>query len=141
MQAPKPQPPIKKIDKKKMHVFEEIDCGLFEFDDAKAGDEDAARADVYLYGREKRAGEYAQSCYDPGEMPELMRCNSFYNSSITFDRPKHEQICPFKDPTICAGGYSPGSGVTFDIGIVDASILGIDFEPSHKFRRKPPVRP
>lgn len=116
-------------------------CGLFEFDDTKAGDEDAARADVYLYGREKRAGEYAQSCYGPGEIPELMRCNSFYNSSITFDRPKHEQICPFKDPTICAGGYSPGSGVTFDTGIVDASILGINFEPSHKFRRKTTCAP
>ncbi|OCL08785.1 hypothetical protein AOQ84DRAFT_406004 [Glonium stellatum] len=116
-------------------------CGLYEFDDTRAGDEEAARADVYLYGREKRAGEYAQSCYGPSDTPQLMRCDSFYNSSIGFDRPEHDRICPFKDPNICASGYSPGSGVTFDTGLVDSSILGVNFKPTHKFRRRTTCSP
>ncbi|OCK85505.1 hypothetical protein K432DRAFT_421764 [Lepidopterella palustris CBS 459.81] len=111
-------------------------CGIYDFNGDDAGPEDAARADVYNYQQEARAGEYAQNCYGSQNATASMRCNFFYKRSISV-KYSYPDRCPFEthpDRRPCYGGLY--SAVTFDTGIVDASELGINSKITHKFRRK-----
>jgi hypothetical protein len=112
-------------------------CGIWEFD-INAGDEAASRADIRDYQKEARAGEYARSCYDPPNVTDSMRCDFFYYPSIAFTS-KSLDKCPFGSYDVCLGGLY--SAVTFDTGLVDASQIGINFETTHKFRRKTTCSP
>lgn len=107
-------------------------CGLYEYDYRKGGEEDAARASILNSEKERRAAEYAQDCYG-ADGARAMLCDFFYNSDIQYTR--IEDACPFVDSRVCADGYQEGSAVTFDTGLVDAAALGINYSPTHKFRR------
>lgn len=112
-------------------------CGIWEFD-MNAGDEAASRADLRDYQKEARAGEYARSCYDSPNVTDSMPCDFFYHPSIAFES-KSLDKCPFGSYDLCLGGLY--SAVTFDTGLVDASQIGINFETTHKFRRKTTCSP
>ena len=112
-------------------------CGIWAFD-TDAGDEAASRADLRDYQKEARAGEYARSCYDSSNVTNSMRCDFFYYPSIAFTS-KSLDKCPFESYDVCLGGLY--SAVTFDTGLVDASQIGINFETTHKFRRKTTCSP
>ena len=108
-------------------------CGIWEFDDENAGDEAAAHSDVYNYQMEARAADYAQNCYDAETAADPIGCDFFYNSSIGFTTKSFDR-CPFEPFELCRDGLY--SAVTFDTGLVDANIIGINSETAHKFRRR-----
>jgi hypothetical protein len=112
-------------------------CGIWAFDDG-AGDEAASRADLRGYQKEARAGEYARSCYDSSNATDSMLCDFFYYPSIAFTS-KSLDKCPFESYDVCLDGLY--SAVTFDSGFVDASQIGVNFETTHKFRRKTTCSP
>lgn len=110
-------------------------CGLYEYDNEKAGEEEALRADMWMVERERRAGFYAQDCYgsNPNHDGNAMRCDFFYNSTIRFE--VKQDKCPFENTTVCTNGFQAGAAVTFDTGLLDSDVLGINANPTHKFRR------
>jgi len=110
-------------------------CGLYEYDNEKAGEEEASKADMLMVGRERRAASYAQECYnhDSNTNVKATNCDFFYNSTIGYG--VQEDKCPFDRTDICVDGYQPGSAITFDTNWVDSGILGINEEFMHKFRR------
>jgi hypothetical protein len=118
-------------------ISSSTNCGIWAFDE-NAGDEAAARADLRDYQKEARAGEYARNCYDSQNATDSIRCDFFYHSSIAFTS-KSLDKCPFGSYELCLGGLY--SAVTFDTGLVDASQIGINFESTHKFRRKTTCSP
>ena len=107
------------------------DCGIWQFDD-KAGDEAADRDDLYNYQKEARASQYARTCYNAPNPDDPFSCRIFYNQSIEFDT-KTDQPCPFASSELCSGGLY--SAVSFDTGLIDASVIGINAPKTHKFRR------
>lgn len=111
------------------------ECGLYEYDNERWGEEEAARADILMVERERRAAAYAQECYDYGtnKKGKAMTCDFFYNSTIGFDI--KEATCPFDKKEVCFDRSQPGSAVTFDTGFKDSSLLGINANPTHLFRR------
>ncbi|KAL2048571.1 hypothetical protein N7G274_000483 [Stereocaulon virgatum] len=106
-------------------------CGIWQFDD-NAGEEAADRDDLGNYQKEARAGQYARTCYNSPDPNSPFTCRPFYNQSIKFDT-FTRQPCPFPSSLLCSGGLY--SAVTFDTGLVDASIIGINAAATHKFRR------
>ena len=106
-------------------------CGIWQFDD-KAGDEAADRDDLYNYQKEARASQYARTCYNAPNPDDPFTCRIFYNQSIEFDT-KTDQPCPFASSELCSGGLY--SAVSFDTGLIDASVIGINAPVTHKFRR------
>ena len=106
-------------------------CGIWQFDD-KAGDEAAERDDLYNYQKEARASQYARTCYNAPNPDDPFSCRIFYNQSIEFDT-KTDQPCPFASSELCSGGLY--SAVSFDTGLVDASVIGVNAPVTHKFRR------
>lgn len=46
---------------------------------------------------------------------------------------------PFSSPEVCAGGLY--SAVSFDTGLVDASVIGVNAASTHKFRRRTTCSP
>lgn len=110
-------------------------CGLYEYDNERGGEEDASRADMLMVGRERRASAYAQDCYGPDSERSgyTMKCSFFYNSTIGYQTLPDK--CPFRQTEVCAEGYQSGSAITFDTGLVDSSILGINYKSTHRFRR------
>jgi hypothetical protein len=116
-------------------------CGLYEYDNEKAGEENAVRADMLMVERERRAAAYAQDCYhyDAKNNVKATNCNFFYNSTIGY-RVQVDK-CPFDRADICVDGYQPGSAITFDTNWVDSGILGINEESMHKFRRNTTCAP
>ena len=106
-------------------------CGIWQFDD-KAGDEAADRDDLYNYQKEARASQYARTCYNAPNPDDPFSCRIFYNQSIEFDT-KTDQPCPFASSELCSGGLY--SAVSFDTGLIDASVIGINAPVTHKFRR------
>jgi len=113
-------------------------CGIWGFDDENAGDEAAARSDIYNYQKEARAGEYAQNCFNPETVADSTRCDFFYNSSIDFTSKSFDR-CPFKSQDLCRGGLY--SAVTFDTGLIDASNIGVNSKNTHKYRRRATCSP
>jgi hypothetical protein len=113
-------------------------CGIWEFDSENAGDEAAARADVYDREKEARSSEYAQSCYENSTMLHSMSCEFFYQQRIPYIRNLTDPFqCPFNQ-SICIPGVP---SVTFDTGLVDSSMIGINSESTYKFRRSTKCAP
>lgn len=110
-------------------------CGLYEYNNERYGEEEASRADILMVERERRAAAYAQECYDYGtnKKGKAMTCDFFYNSTIGYE--VKEAICPFDKKEVCFERSQPGSAVTFDTGLKDSSLLGINANPTYKFRR------
>lgn len=106
-------------------------CGIWQFDDS-VGDEAADLDDLHNYQKEARASQYARACYNQPDTSSPFSCRTFFNQSITFDT-KTDQPCPFPSSELCSDG--PLSAVTFDTGLIDASIIGINAYTTHKFRR------
>ena len=106
-------------------------CGIWQFDD-RAGKEAAERDDRYNYQKEARASQYARTCYNAPNPDDPFSCRIFYNQSIKFDT-KTDQPCPFASSELCSGGLY--SAVSFDTGLIDASVIGINAPVTHKFRR------
>lgn len=106
-------------------------CGIWQFDDA-VGDEPADLDDLNNYQKETRASQYARTCYNLPDPSSPFSCQLFYNQSIAFNT-KINQPCPFPSSELCLDG--PLSAVTFDTGLVDASVIGINAATTHKFRR------
>ena len=109
-----------------------VHCGIWEFNDDQAGDEASYRDDLYSYQKESRASQYARNCYNPPDPSDSFGCNFFYNQSIAYNT-SSRQMCPFKSPDLCLNGLY--SAITFDTGLVDASLIGINAPATHKFRR------
>ncbi|KAL9586411.1 MAG: hypothetical protein Q9212_000925 [Teloschistes hypoglaucus] len=113
-------------------------CGIYEYDDA-AGEDEAYRQDVLNNrNKEARASQYARTCYDSGSSSAPFSCNMFYNQSIAY-KTLTDQRCPFASSDMCSQGLY--SAITFDTGLVDASIIGINARATHKFRRKTTCSP
>lgn len=110
-------------------------CGLFEYDNQRAGEEEAVRADMLMVKRERRAAAYAQDCYnaDAGRSNNDMRCTFFHNSTIGYT--VSDDKCPFYEAEVCAEGYQSGSAITLDTGLLDSSILGVNHKSTYRFRR------
>lgn len=112
-------------------------CGTWEFDES-AGDDADFRANLLNnYHKEARASQYARTCYQSPSTTSLS-CGLFYNQSIAFKTFKN-QPCPFASSELCLHGLY--SAITFDTGIVDASVIGINAKDTHKFRRKTSCSP
>lgn len=122
-------------------LLDSHNCGLWEYDNEKAGEEQASRADMLMVERERRAASYAQDCYDHGvdKHGKAMRCDFFYNSTISYR--VLDDKCPFYNTAVCTEGYQSGAAVTFDTGVVDSDVLGINYESTYKFRRKTTCAP
>ena len=106
-------------------------CGIWKFD-RHAGREASDRDDIYNYQKEATASQYARNCYQAPNPAGSLGCNFFYNQSIDYSI-KSDQPCPFQSPELCLNGLY--SAVEFDTGHVDASVLGINFPTTYKFRR------
>jgi len=106
-------------------------CGIWQFD-PKAGGEAVDRADMKNYYEEARASQYARNCYGSPDPTSTLSCRVFYNQSIAFST-STRQKCPFSSVELCLGGLH--SATTFDTGLVDASVIGINAAQTHKFRR------
>ena len=106
-------------------------CGIWQFNDT-AGQEAAYRDDLDNYQKEARASQYARTCYNAPNPDDPFSCRIFYNQSIVFDT-KTDQTCPFASFELCSGGLY--SAVSFDTGLIDASVIGINAPVTHKFRR------
>jgi hypothetical protein len=75
-------------------------------------------------------------------MLRLQPIPSVVTSSTTpvSDLPRsHSTGCPFEPFGLCRGGLC--SAVTFDTGLVDANIIGVNSETAHKFRRQTTCSP
>ena len=112
-------------------------CGIWEFNE-NAGVEAADLDDLNNHRKEARAGQYARTCYEPTDKTGPFLCRLFYNRSIAFTTKTHQQ-CPFSTPHLCVDGLY--SAVTFDTGLVDASVIGINARPTHKFKRSTTCSP
>ena len=106
-------------------------CGIWQFDD-KAGKEAADLDDLHNYQKESHASQYARTCYNTPHPDDPFSCRIFYNQSIKFST-KTDQLCPFASPELCSGGLY--SAVSFDTGLIDAGVIGINAPETHKFRR------
>ena len=106
-------------------------CGIWQFD-KNAGEEAADLDDLRNYQIEARASQYARTCYNAPDPQGPFSCRIFYNQSIKFDTKTH-QTCPFASSELCSEGLY--STVTFDTGLIDASVIGINAPVTHKFRR------
>ena len=106
-------------------------CGIWQFD-IHAGKEAADRDDLDNYQKEARASQYARTCYHAPHPDDPFSCRIFYNQSIEFNT-KTDQPCPFASSELCSGGLY--SAVSFDTGLIDASVIGINAPETHKFRR------
>jgi hypothetical protein len=107
-------------------------CGPYAFDSIGAGDDIAARADVYDREKETRAGAYAKNCYPTASASiRPLHCNFFYNQSIPFVT-TYTYRCPFPKQDICVRG---AQAVTFDTGLVNANSIGINDKYGYRFRR------
>ena len=135
-------------------------CGLFEFDNMKWGEDNAGVVDSLMASRESRAATYAQECYRWGKEKgkkeqngegkkekeegedkrnkvkrgKAMKCDFFYTPDLEFYR--NRTPCPFNKSAIChTGGIHKLPAVTFDTEHLDSSLLGINANPTYKFRR------
>ena len=106
-------------------------CGIWQLD-IHAGKEAADRDDLDNYQKEARASQYARTCYSASRPDDPFSCRIFYNQSIKFST-KTDQLCPFGSSELCSGGLY--SAVSFDTGLIDASVIGINAPETHKFRR------
>jgi hypothetical protein len=122
-----------KLGSDRLALLNSKTCGLFEYNTDQGGEEDAARADAWMSEKERRAAEYAQNCYGTEKDSKAMLCSFFYNATIGYTR--MEDKCPFNNHSICSDGYQPGAAIVFDTGLVDSDALGINANPTHKFRR------
>ena len=137
------------------------DCGLWEYDNMKWGEDNAAMADSLMASREIRAATYAQECYRWGKVNgteeqngkekegkekeeedkrskvkrgKAMKCDFFYTPDLEFYRARAP--CPFSKSAVChTGGIHKLPAVTFDTKNLDSSLLGINSNPTYKFRR------
>lgn len=96
------------------------------------------RADLYNREMEARAADYAHSCYGNPEIGNPTNCEFFYFQNITYPPPAYSYQCPFASKEVCVRFTQ---SVTFDTGLVDASLLGVNSPVTHKFRRKTTCSP
>ena len=106
-------------------------CGIWQSDN-DAGGEAVNRDDLGNYQKEARANQHARTCYNSTKPDSPFSCQMFYNQSITLDTKTH-QPSPFPSSKLCSGGLY--SAVTFDIGLVNASVIGFNAPGTHNFRR------
>ena len=104
--------------------------GIWQFDN-DAGNVAADIDDLGNCQKESRASHCARNCYETEELSPFS-CRLFNNQSIAFTTKTHQR-CPFPSPRMCLDGLY--SAVTFDTGLVDASIVGVNSPESRKFRR------
>ena len=121
----------------KVELSSSTSCGLWQYDD-KAGDELGYRDDLYNHRKESSASQYARNCYNTPNADDTMSCGIFFNQSIGYQT-KSNQRCPFSSSEMCYRGLN--SAVTFDTGLVDASIIGINDATTHKFCRSTSCSP
>ncbi|KAL8711612.1 MAG: hypothetical protein Q9220_004022 [cf. Caloplaca sp. 1 TL-2023] len=107
------------------------DCGVWLPDD-DAGDDAVYKNMVNNRQKEQHAGEYARHCYNDSESTTTLSCSFFVNRTIGFQS-KSQQKCPFPLPELC--GEVLYSAVTFDTGLVNANIIGINTPRNYMFRR------
>ena len=112
-------------------------CGIWQFD-INASDEAAYLDDIYNRQKEERASRYAQNCYNGEDSTDTLSCRLFYTHSIPFET-KTQQACPFPSAELCAKG--PYSAISFDTGLIDSSVIGINSPSLHKFRRQTTCSP
>ena len=112
-------------------------CGIWQFD-VNASDEAAYLDDIYNRRKEERASGYAQNCYNSEDSTGTLSCGVFYTQSIPFET-KTQQACPFPSSELCAKG--PYSAISFDTGLIDSSVIGINSPSTHKFRRQATCSP
>ncbi|QDS76627.1 hypothetical protein FKW77_007884 [Venturia effusa] len=108
-------------------------CGIWMFDDENAGQNAASWADLNDRQKEARAADYARRCYGDSQPGEPTQCDFFYTRNITYSEPFYSYKCPFPSNDVSAPATQ---SVTFDTGLVHASVLGINSDKTHKFRRK-----
>ena len=116
------------------------DCGIWEFN-PNTGSEAADLDDLDNQRKEARAAQYAKTCYGSAGKSGPLSCRLFYKQNIPFTT-QHRQQCPFglpDDEEMCLSG--PYSSVTFETGLVDASVIGINAWPTHKFKRSTTCTP
>ena len=119
-----------RIASDKIGISSSSHCGVWQFDE-NAGPEASDVADLSNYEKEYRASQYARTCYDKSQLSPSS-CELFYNRSISFSTKTH-QPCPFASSHMCLDGLY--SAVTFDTGMVDSSIIGVNSPDPYKFRR------
>jgi hypothetical protein len=68
-----------------------------------------------------------------------MTCDFFYNSTLAYT--VKQSSCPVDTKEICAERAQPDSAVTFDTDYLDSSLLGINANPTYKFRRNATCAP
>jgi len=113
-------------------------CGIWRFPlSNRSGDAASTRADVYNRGKETRAAEYAKYCYGQPSTPIPLYCRFFQEQSIPYTR-NFSWDSPFPSDRILVEGVQP---ITFDTGLVDASVIGINDEETYKFRRRTTCTP
>lgn len=106
-------------------------CGIWQFNENAGGDA-ADRDDLNNYQKEARASQYARTCYNSPDPAGPFSCKVFYNQSIAYTT-KIKQPCPFASSHLCHDGLY--SAISFDTGLIDASVIGINSPTNHKFRR------
>ena len=107
-------------------------CGIWQFDD-NAGNEAGYRDDLYNRQKEARASQYARNCYHNPSATDTLSCRIFYNQSIQYST-KTRQKCPFSSSELCFDGLY--SAISFDTGLIDASVIGINSPTTYKIRRQ-----
>ena len=112
-------------------------CGIWQFN-VSAGDEAAYLDDIYNRQKEERASRYAQNCYNGEDSTDTLSCRLYYTQSIPFET-KTQQACPFPSAELCARG--PYSAISFDTGLIDSNVIGINSPITHKFRRQTTCSP
>ena len=80
-------------------------------------------------GSRARAAAYAKQCYNARIGAD--GCNFFYSQSIPYNERSNE-TCPFMSQT-CA--FGPSGAVSFDTGLLDAGVLGLNAAKRYQFRR------
>lgn len=108
-------------------------CGIWMFDDQNAGPYAASCADLFNCEKGSRAADYAYSCYGDLKPGDPTECEFFYSGNITYSEPSYSYECSFPSKDVCAPSTQ---SVTFDTGIEDVSVLGINSPTTDKFRRR-----
>ncbi|KAF2004725.1 hypothetical protein P154DRAFT_560501 [Amniculicola lignicola CBS 123094] len=112
-------------------------CGVWMFDSENAGDAAAARADLMDRGKEARAGDYVEDCYEKPEGVPGSHCMFFYKPKINYST-SYSWKCPFQDDNVCAESQQ---AVTFDTGLIDAADIGVNSAATYKFNKSTTCAP
>jgi hypothetical protein len=109
-------------------------CGLWLFEGENRS-EAATRARMLDLEKEERAAQFAEDCYGRPSIA-VSRCKVLRQPRLPGAAPIYTNKCPFA-PEICLRNQS----VTFDTGLIDAKVLGINSPRMPKFRRSTTCTP